>query len=299
MSVDKFDRLKLKVADLARLDPASMLREVANAAFASGLPLQTLSDLFGERLGPNAVVALKDISENGLPEVDRAIGETADNIEALGSKWALIMEQAKIKTLEWAATTTNAIQDAGAFFGGMFTETDTRPDRDKLRDRFKKDANGNVVPVGSGESMLDRGVNAVNDRRQAESDSMSDARQKIEDALQKAADEIARIADETERRKAQKKADAESKIVKSYMDKIEALQEKAASPSKRSVASGGIQTDSLARIGGFFGGADRGGLSILSKQLQVAEEHKRISSNIEKLSLEMSEALRKTAGEII
>ena len=131
-SARKFEQMGLSVGDLIRLDPAQQLQAIAKAAFDSGLPIANLSDLFGQRLGPTAMVALREIAQNGLPEVDDAIGDTADMVEALGSKWAETMDQMKAKTAQWANSLHNAVSDAAAFWGGVYGA------QGSLADRFRE-----------------------------------------------------------------------------------------------------------------------------------------------------------------
>jgi len=94
-SQKKFTDLGLSMRELAGMDPAKQLQAVARAALDSAIPLQTLTELFGERLGPNAMVALRQIAEEGLPAVSSRLGEVADSVEALGSKWARMSERIK------------------------------------------------------------------------------------------------------------------------------------------------------------------------------------------------------------
>ena len=101
-SARKFTNLNLAVGDLISMNPAQQLEAVSKAAFDSGVPLAHLIDLFGQRLAPTAMIALKDIAENGFPEVDTAIGDTADKIEELGSVWAKSMDQMKAATASFA-----------------------------------------------------------------------------------------------------------------------------------------------------------------------------------------------------
>ncbi len=91
----KFTDMNLAVEDLVRMRPADMIRAVAQAAIETGTPLGHLADLFGQRLGPQAMVALRDIAENGLPPVDRRVGEIADKIEAMGSGFQTLWDRIK------------------------------------------------------------------------------------------------------------------------------------------------------------------------------------------------------------
>ena len=117
----KFERMGLNIGDLVRLKPADMFQQIAKAAFATGVPLENIADLFGERLGPNAMVVLRQIADEGFPAVDAAIGVTADKLEAFGSRWAAIMDVAKEKTASWAEWLVSGIQDIAAGIGGALS----------------------------------------------------------------------------------------------------------------------------------------------------------------------------------
>jgi len=284
MSREKFERLGLSIKDLAALDPASMLREVAIAAMESELPLQTLTELFGERLGPGAVTALKAIAENGLPAVDESLGVTADNVEALSSKWGLMLDDAKTGVLGLVGELDkigSAIQMflVGAFDSkqeGTFTEKGMRSvqlEKDRLfKDQQKR----------------------IQDRK---------------DAAKKAAAEIIKIAEETEKRlsdiekkKEQKKIDAVTKktlaLQKTFEDKVDALTKKSAvAGQSRSVASGSIRADAVVQSGGVFKD-NRAGIGVQSKAIQVAQEQKAILEQIRDLQKDNAAAIRRANGEI-
>jgi hypothetical protein len=114
-----FDDLGLSVSDLIKMDPTTMLQTVAKAAIATGTPIETLSNLFGEKLGPKAVTALRQIADEGLPAVDAAIGQTADAIEALGDRYAVAIDGMKQLTLEWLAAFQNGLDEITDFWGGF------------------------------------------------------------------------------------------------------------------------------------------------------------------------------------
>jgi hypothetical protein len=126
-AAQKFERMGLNIGELVRLKPADMFQQIAKAAFANGIPLENIAELFGERLGPNAMVVLRQIAEEGFPTVDAAIGVTADKLEAFGSRWAAIMDGAKAKTLSWADSLVSGIQDIASGLGGVFSGTGGDP----------------------------------------------------------------------------------------------------------------------------------------------------------------------------
>jgi len=114
-----FDMMGLSVSKLISMRPADMLKEVAVAAMETGTPLQSLAEVFGERLGPQAVVVLRQIAEEGLPAVDDAAGRTADRVEALGSRWAENMDMMKEKALGVFAAVEEGYTRTLDFWAGM------------------------------------------------------------------------------------------------------------------------------------------------------------------------------------
>ena len=93
-AADAFGRLGLKVEDLVRMSPEERMVAIARASTQVGGSVSALADLFGMRLGPQARAALQDIAD-GLPEIDKKAGDTADQIERMASAWGKLIDEAK------------------------------------------------------------------------------------------------------------------------------------------------------------------------------------------------------------
>lgn len=260
-AIAAFEGLGLSIEDLASKDPAAMLVAVAEAAAQSATPLEDVSKLFGEKLGPNAMSALMDIAENGLPAVDTAIGDTADRVEALGDKWTAMGEKAKrglAIAIDWLDKTVGR---AAAFVGG-------------------------VVGGGSLTAGFDEMAN-YDTRRADEQKQRTEARRQ---AQRRSSDELLRTIKETQARESTKSTtDAASKA--------SALRDKYASKrdsilgSRRIDGGAGVRADSMAQVGGFVGGG-RGALGIADRQLKMQTESNRIQTEIIELNRQMNEALQ-------
>ena len=123
-AAEKFAAIGLSVHDLIRLDPVQQLQEVARAAANSGLPLENLAEIFGERLGPRAVAMLKELAEDGLGDVSREAGRLADQAEVMGTRWATAMDSMKQKTLEFLNTLDTWYQKYYRFTETLFRTHD-------------------------------------------------------------------------------------------------------------------------------------------------------------------------------
>lgn len=96
----KLRNVGLSYQEMIKLNPAEQLQAVARAAVASGTPVESLAEIFEERLGPRAVKMLKAIAKDGLPAVDEAAGRTADRIEVITSRLAEMFDVVKTKSVE-------------------------------------------------------------------------------------------------------------------------------------------------------------------------------------------------------
>jgi len=251
----KFEALGLSVRDLAGMDPAAQLQAVARAALDTGIPLQTLTDLFGERLGPRAMVALREIADEGLPAVSKAMGDTIDQVELFGSRWAETMDVAKQKTAEWGNAVISYIQDIAAFWGGFSAIKGTISER------------------------MEEGSAATGRARQEREDALSARQSQREKERKDTAEQMVRIFDETQQK-------LRDKINAEYSARIAAVE------ARSSVAVRGrdIRADSMAAVGGMVG-ASRAGAGVADKMLQKAVEDARRQEEIRKLNQEQADRL--------
>lgn len=123
-AAEKFAAIGLSVDDLIRLDPVEQLRAVARAAMESGMPLENLAEILGERLGPKAVAMLKDLADNGLGEVSREAGRLADQAEMMATRWTQAKDRMKQGVLELISAIDNLYSKYSAFVSTLFRTRD-------------------------------------------------------------------------------------------------------------------------------------------------------------------------------
>jgi hypothetical protein len=259
---EKFERMGLEIADLAAMDPAQMLEHVAQAAFESGIPLQNLTELFGERLGPAAMNALRDIADNGLPPVDKKLGEQADTLEMLGSQWAVYGDKVKQATLGAVAWLGRQHAEITDFWGGFF-------------------ARGGEEQGGGGFGMAADSMFEGMKRRE---DELDRRRKKRDEERAETQSQMVEIALDTEEKRRMEIAEKEAELRQREQDKLlrdlnrerereqrqsERIRERLARDLDAATGTG-IDADALARVGGFLGG-ERAGLAVSDKQLRVQE----------------------------
>lgn len=261
-----FDQLGLSIQELATLDPAAMLERVSRAAFASGAPLQTLNELLGERLGANAMVALRAIAEEGIPGVSRAIGEAADEVEYYGSQWAKMWDQVKEASLGFWVWLSEKHAQTTDFWGEFFS----------------RDDDGRLWTKNSRQAMADA-ARATAEGRERRQGQLAERRERRE---QERRDRIAAAVDQANAQATDELARQEDAVRKAFGGKIEGLEGRDIGASGR-----GVGADAMARLGGMIG-ANRGGVGIADRQLEIAAESAATQRKIEELTREMNEALQ-------
>lgn len=192
----KFERMGLEITDLARMDPAQMFQAVAKAAFETGIPIANLAELFGERLGPTAMVALREIAENGLPEVDEAIGRNADRIEAMGSKWAELGDQAR----GFALHIVNALDVAHTAISGFISGPmgDLAEAMVLLRDRQFSEALKRFREIGAAGGIMRSGMASARSSLAEREERIERQARRREEERSAQRDQLAALADRTE-----------------------------------------------------------------------------------------------------
>lgn len=323
----KFEDMGLSVEKLVAMSPADALREISKAAFDSGIPLQRIADIFGDKLGPKAVSALRDLADNGFPAVDAAAAKTADEIENLGDKWDAFMERIKRGTLSGVAKAFSAYEQAQARTAG---EKEYRKSIGKLELPFQSVSG---LTAAETEQMKAAGQRAVDnltakksteDEAKARETELARMRQSNElfrqNELTKEKqfqEELKKLKGETETAKGQRDAQAEKvkdaqrksaekrtagfekarEITASAEEKERTLREGIAGLSDPMKAGASqIRQDNMASVGGFFGNG-RAGYDVASQQLQTQHETNAILEEIRKLNVETAEALRQARGE--
>jgi hypothetical protein len=286
----KFEALNLSVRDLVGMDPAAQLRAVARAALDVGIPLQTLTELFGERLGPRAMVALRDIAENGLPAVDRALGEQADKLEALGSRWAKYWDEAKTHTLKfvnWLGEKHEVMTD---WLAGMWEGVS--------EEGLKKHGNwagfkGGAQAVREGKEQRAKRLEDTRAQRDQERKDTASQLVKMFDQSNKPGVAGADAAGQVEAWKADQKLQARLQGINERFDTaISRLME-----APMNLTGRDIRRDSMASVGGLVG-SSRVGVAVADKILQKAIETNRRDEERLRLERERTEDARRAADAL-
>lgn len=319
----KFEDLGLSIEELATLDPASMFQKVAQAAIDSGKPIQALADIFGTKMGPKALAAIKDLAENGLPKVSQEAANAADAAEELGDRWAVAMEKAKSKTLELTMAVIDGARQAAAFVkgatGGMSTAEKA------VRIGLAVPTFGaSLIPSASQRGAGTAAATAEADRQAAASQASLDARRGAGASSRTAMSETARatqrrLNEEAYRKFSEQEAKSETERGKRNDTRLEAISKWREGVRKRfdlrrdfaerqarlneqmqslktGNATGGAMTpDSFARIGGFFGG-ERPGYDVASRQLDTLKKIEALEREKVKNDKEFYESMERLNG---
>jgi len=242
---DKFERLGLDAKKLAGMDPASALVEVAKAAERSEIPLQTLSDIFGEKLGPKAVQAMQELATNGIPPVSDAVAELADWIEGAGDTWAVFVDEFKKGTVDMVDTAATNYSKIVAFWSNVFSTP------------------GKIIDLSAGSNAM----NAVEEQKKAEREYNRQSRRAEQN---RRAQQVVKMFDKNEGEQrndaADRMEDARARGRQQVRSLLTRFSERASG-----IGGEGLTGDSAARTGGFFGNS-RAGLGIADRQLRLAME---------------------------
>ena len=114
-----FDGLGLSLDAVMRMDPVELLQAVATAAMETGTPVTALADIFGDKLGPKAVAALRQISVEGLGPLNDDLGKTIDEIERMDDTWTSFMSTVKGNLATSFNWVIDQFKNASDFWGGM------------------------------------------------------------------------------------------------------------------------------------------------------------------------------------
>lgn len=319
---DAFAKLNLSIEELAGLDPAAALKRVAEEATKASDPVSALAGLFELGLGAKAVTAMRDLAENGLPNVAQSAADTADEVRRLGDEWDAMIEKAKRATLGGASQVSEFVQVAivrGKAENKAFKESSFWE---------KMGFEGTRKSMAAGEAAVQEWYankyKADNERRaekEEERISQQEAKRKdIIDRLEASKLNLPSGANTQTERDAEKQRKQQQKDYFASVDrasdriiadadrsdKIESI--KAGGRDKESAlreqlletithASGDKLTrDNLARLGGFFGG-DRAGYDIQTKQLEVQRLTAEAAKETARNTSEMNEKLALIGGE--
>lgn len=307
----KFEALGLDIIKLSGMNPAQMFEEVARAAVATGTPLEAIAEIFGTKLGPKAVAMMRDLAENGIGALYDEAGRAADAVEELGDRWAVVMEKMKRKAVGLAVPVMDFIESEAV--------------RGKAEKKaFQESSFWDKMGFAGTRKATAAGEEAVQqwwkDKYAAEEKNRADKKAQMEAA---AAGRVARAKEgqkvvtgkvEEENAKLEKeRADARAAGIEKWnqgrmrrYDIRKGGEERAArlneqlSALTNPVIQGGpsqINPDSMARIGGFFGG-ERAGYDVQSKQLEIQRESKKLLDEIAQNTADTKDALARQRGEI-
>jgi hypothetical protein len=284
-----FTGLGLDIEALNGLNPAQLLEEVARAAIASGRPLTALADIFGDKIGPKAVRALRDMTgADGLPKISEEAGKAADKIEELGHKWETFVEIAKRTSVSAAIPVVNFFESEYARLKGMVnsfkhgkgfsTKQGLAAGEASVQtfwaDKYAKDQAEKEQRLIDEEAEKNRRMETA---RETEKRLREEERVKSSNDL-KEQDKKDRAELEKEWAKnksiSENKA-AQEKVKKEYLKQKEELAVKEDELLNPISKASPISPDSMARVGGFFGN-ERAGMDVYTKSLEVQREQLKI-----------------------
>lgn len=305
----KFEALGLDIVKLSGMNPAQMFEEVAKAAIATGTPLEALAEIFGTKLGPKAVSMVRDLAENGLGGIYDEAGRAADKVEELGDRWAVVVEEMKRKALGIAIPTLDFVESEmvrGKAEKKAFKESSFW-DRMGFKGTEKSMAAGEAAVQKWWQDKYAAEQKRDTDKK-AEMQAAADARkaralngEKV--VTGRVEEDMAKLEeDRKQKRRAgidKWQADRMKRydIRKGGEERMARLQEQLTSLTNPQASASTMNPDSMARIGGFFGG-ERAGYDVQSKQLEVQRESKKILDEIARNTAETKEALARSRGEI-
>lgn len=272
-----FANIGISYRELLDLDPTQQLIAVSRAAFDAGIPLQALADIFGERLGPNAVAALKQLSEDGLPKVSEAAADTADRINYLGDQYDRLTEKVK-------RATAAALGWVGSKIERNATEV------------------GTILGSWAGGAGLHEGIAAgsratqeLDDTKAKRKAAQSEMIQNTSKMMQDFADQVSyeqHLAEiEKDRLATQKEMASEEKKIVEWFAKFDEQQARLREQLQSVDAQGqGVRADSMAAVGGSIGNS-RANLGIADRQLRVQIEQRDILRQIRDSEREYAEGM--------
>lgn len=231
-AADKFESLGLNIADLVRLDPVEQLREVARAAMESGMPLENLANIFGERLGPRAVAMLQELAENGLQPISDEAAQAADRAEHLGTVWARTMDQIREWTLRAYNVFHNFVAAVGAFFGAI-------------------SAGGNLTEA----------LRAVSDVYEEQEDAIDRLAEERDRQRKQRIEEQTRMIEDRLRKEAEAQAEMDRKRSERIAEDIRKIEESVGLD---------FDTDAMRRIGGFAGAQVSEQFQLARQQVEIS-----------------------------
>jgi hypothetical protein len=275
-----FTDLGLSIETLSKMNPAQMLEEVARAAVKSGDPLTALANIVGERLGPKAVSAIRELAEDGLGSLNTEAADAADEIERLGDEFDKMANKAKAGI---ASTVSRGWGDfkkgvgivVGKAMGIDSEQMLSQYEQDEQRDKNLKDDEKAAEQSEAKKSREARlAARKRRDEEKAEAKKAANQYKQDMDRL----DEL--ISESKKRRQEKEDRDAErAKTQAAYDEKINSLTEQYANAQK-SAGYNGQMVDEMTRRGGMSKNGGVGQIEVASKQLAVQREQLRVMTEL-------------------
>lgn len=304
-----FEGIGLSVTELAGMDPAAMFQKIAQAATASNAPLESIAEIFGSKLGPKAMSAIRDLAENGLPALNESAARMADEIEDAGDRWGAAVDKMKRKTVGLVLSVIEGAKVAGAFISGASKGMSTTEKIIRAglaiptfgasvmptKDQFNAGMEAAVEEQNKQFAEEQARANARKAQRDAEREarvkksSLTDIRlagESFDQQRKQMEDPRDLLAEQNKRSNAALDREAADRFarVKASQDAKEEWFRGNSRLAEQLQSSGGlngsqITPDALARIGGFFGN-DRSGYDVQAKQLEVQKDTQRLVERI-------------------
>lgn len=300
-----YTTLGFSVQQLAAMSPDERFVAIARAALESANATGALAEVFGQKLGPKARLALEDIAD-GYRKVNQATGEMLDKIDAAADEWASWGHEFKVGFLapvisglheamniwtDFNAALATSVMDgkfnpadwarkAGEMAGARAAANDIRRARaQEARNRERLDLTRTARTTVAGDTAA-----AAQETRSKEVDAFIAS---MEPAMREMKEE----ADRERKRTALEVAYAADKREGSarYKERLRSIEE--------STRGRGVDADVFARVGGFAGG-NRAGLAAIDRQVQVQRESKRAVEENTVAMKELTERFNFALGQL-
>jgi hypothetical protein len=232
-------------------------------------------------------------------EVDRALGESEDKIEAYGDRWDAMWETVKRGSLGFFAWLGEQHEKTTDWLGGILAGP-SEDQRDQVKELKRQLADGEITKAEflkrsfgvAGSALADPGhaVSSGEQSRQADLDALR--KQKDDEMAGVKKQMAAMLENSTEAAR----LEAAGKAAKPLESERARIQEQMQSLSSR---TGGVavRPDEMARVGGFLGG-ERPQLEVQTKQLRVQEQMLQLIERSNGLAEQIAEIMRGNQGEI-
>lgn len=253
--IETFEQLGISVDQVIDSDPIQLFEMVAQAASKSGVAVSVLGDIFGEKLGNKTLNLMKEIAENGIPEISDATAEAISRADELGDRWEKAMQKIKLASM-----------------GVILSINDAREGLvDKLSDQLAKFA----ITSAGGDPNVAKEIDEMAKERAAEKEAA-----KIDAPIAAAAEDEAR-----EKRRVDALRELQNKAKREELQKqIDANRDKGGPSNKLDAKS--LRTDSMREMGGLVG-RDISMMPVFERNARAAEMAASTLQRVEALQREL------------